>query len=278
MAELTRPFPPGSYPVIVIGSGPGGLQVSYSLRQQGVRHAVLSADPAPGGMFRRWPFFQRLLSWTKPYAPVARGTRAYERYDWNSLLGEEEGTRAIAPTLMDGTSYFPSRPEMEANLAAFADRTALEVRYDCAGPRRGSWMARMARTGSRSRPSTAATRAGPWSWPSASPSRTSRPGSGWSTPTTTPTCDRPRPTPGVGWSSSASRTPGSSWPTACSPGRASSCWCRRRTPSSRSTRTRWSGSGRATCSRTRTTCWAAGCRSWTRRSIGSSATTTGRWP
>ena len=28
MAELTRPFPPGSYPVIVIGSGPGGLQVA----------------------------------------------------------------------------------------------------------------------------------------------------------------------------------------------------------------------------------------------------------
>ena len=91
MAELTRPFPPGSYPVIVIGSGPGGLQVSYSLRALGVPHAVLSADPAPGGMFRRWPFFQRLLSWTKPYAPVERGSRAYERYDWNSLLGEETG-------------------------------------------------------------------------------------------------------------------------------------------------------------------------------------------
>ncbi len=26
-------------------------------------------------MFRRWPFFQRLLSWTKPYAPVARHPR-----------------------------------------------------------------------------------------------------------------------------------------------------------------------------------------------------------
>jgi len=35
----------------------------------GVEHAVLSADPAPGGMFRKWPFFQRLLSWTNPYAP-----------------------------------------------------------------------------------------------------------------------------------------------------------------------------------------------------------------
>jgi thioredoxin reductase len=32
---------------------------------------------------------------------------------------------------MDGTSYFPSRPEMEANLSLFAERTRLEVRYDC---------------------------------------------------------------------------------------------------------------------------------------------------
>jgi thioredoxin reductase len=131
MAELTRPFPPGSYPVIVIGSGPGGLQVAYSLRSLGVTPAVLSADPAPGGMFRRWPFFQRLLSWTKPHAPAERGTPAYERYDWNSLLGDEPATCALAPTFMDGTSYFPSRPEMEANLAAFADRAAIDIRYDC---------------------------------------------------------------------------------------------------------------------------------------------------
>jgi thioredoxin reductase len=131
MAELTRPFPPGEYPVVVVGSGPGALQVSYSLGQLGVRHAVISADPAPGGMFRRWPFFQRLLSWTKPHAPVERGTRAYERYDWNSLLGETPETRAIQPELMDGTSYFPSRPEMEANLVAFADRAGVAIRYDC---------------------------------------------------------------------------------------------------------------------------------------------------
>jgi thioredoxin reductase len=137
MAELTelpgtaRPFPPGDYPVVVIGSGPGALQVSSSFRQLGIAHAVISADPAPGGMFRRWPFFQRLLSWTKPHAPVERGTRAYERYDWNSLLGETRETRAIQPELMDGTSYFPSRPEMEANLVAFTERSGLDVRYDC---------------------------------------------------------------------------------------------------------------------------------------------------
>jgi thioredoxin reductase len=132
MAELSeRPFPPGDYPVVVVGSGPGGLQVSYALRRLGVEHALISADEAPGGMFRRWPFFQRLLSWTKPYAPYAHGTRAYERYDWNSLIPEEDEHRAIQPRFMDGSSYFPSRPEMEAALVAFAARTAIAVRQDC---------------------------------------------------------------------------------------------------------------------------------------------------
>jgi thioredoxin reductase len=131
MAELSAPFPPGEYPVVVVGSGPGALQVSYSLRHLGVDHAVISADPSPGGMFRRWPFFQRLLSWTKPHAPAPRGSRAYERFDWNSLLGEEPETRALQPALMDGTSYFPSRPEMEANLVAFTERAALQVRHGC---------------------------------------------------------------------------------------------------------------------------------------------------
>ncbi len=131
MAELSAPFPPGEYPVVVVGSGPGALQVSYSLRRNGVDHAVISADPTPGGMFRRWPFFQRLLSWTKPHAPAQRGSRAYERYDWNSLLGEDPETRAIQAGLMDGTSYFPSRPEMEANLAAFAERAGVAVRQGC---------------------------------------------------------------------------------------------------------------------------------------------------
>jgi thioredoxin reductase len=126
-----RPFPPGEYPLVIVGSGPGALQLSYTLRRLGVDHAVISGDPAPGGMFRRWPFFQRLLSWTKPHAPEPVGTRAYERFDWNSLLAEEKENRALQVGLMDGTSYFPSRPEMELNLATFAERTGFRARYDC---------------------------------------------------------------------------------------------------------------------------------------------------
>ena len=82
-------------------------------------------------MFRRWPHFQRLLSWTKPFAPAPRGSRAYERYDWNSLLAEETEARALQPGLMDGTSYFPSRPEMEQNLGLYADKAVIAIRYRC---------------------------------------------------------------------------------------------------------------------------------------------------
>jgi thioredoxin reductase len=127
-----RPFPPGEYPVVVVGSGPGALQTSYFLSRSGIDHATISADPSPGGMFRKWPFFQRLLSWTKPYAAGAeRQSRAFQRWDWNSLLAIEPELRGIAAEFMDGTSDFPSRPEMEANLAAFAERAGLRVRYGC---------------------------------------------------------------------------------------------------------------------------------------------------
>jgi thioredoxin reductase len=126
-----RPFPPGSYPLLIVGSGPGGLQLSYSLRRLGCDHAVISADDGPGGMFRRWPLFQRMLSWTKPFAPADHRSPEYERYDWNSLLADDAELRGSQADHMDGTSYFPSRPEMEQGLTAFAERAQVKVRYGC---------------------------------------------------------------------------------------------------------------------------------------------------
>ncbi|MQB00901.1 MAG: hypothetical protein GEU78_11525 [Actinobacteria bacterium] len=131
MADVDRPHPPGDYPLVVVGSGPGALQTSYCLTKLGVRHAVISQDDSPGGMFRRFPVFQRLISWSKPYAPVAKNDPGYEWFDWNSLQAEEPENRNLVPTFMDGSSYFPARSEMEQGLVAFAEGTGLSIRYGC---------------------------------------------------------------------------------------------------------------------------------------------------
>ena len=92
---------------------------------------MISRDDGPGGMFRRFPVYQRLISWTKPDAPVARGTREYEWYDHNSLVGDEERHQALTPLFMDREFDLPARPEMESALAEFATRGGVRVRYGC---------------------------------------------------------------------------------------------------------------------------------------------------
>ncbi|HSL65526.1 MAG TPA: NAD(P)-binding domain-containing protein [Gaiellaceae bacterium] len=126
-----RPSAPGAYDVVVVGSGPGGLQAAYFLGRLGLHVAILSADAAPGGAFLKWPIFERLLSWSKPEAPFEWGTREYEWYDHNSLLADEPELRALVPAQMDRDFVVPSRAEMEAGMAAFAGGARLPVRFGC---------------------------------------------------------------------------------------------------------------------------------------------------
>ena len=82
-------------------------------------------------MFQRFPIFQRLISWTKPDAPVERKSREYEWYDHNSLVAEEPDLRALVPGFMKRDFDLPSRQEMLAGLTEFANRAQVEARYGC---------------------------------------------------------------------------------------------------------------------------------------------------
>ncbi len=174
------PFPPGDYPVVVIGSGPGALQVvvlaaggSASITRSSRpirRRAGCSAAGRSSSGCCRGP--------SRTPRPRA-GSRAYERYDWNSLLGEEPG-HAGDPAGPDGRHvvlpvaarrWRPTSPRSRngpASRSATAAAGPATARVDDAGrrPVRG-------RDDRRRR-----TAAGSWSSRSASPSRTRRPGPG----------------------------------------------------------------------------------------------------
>ena len=126
-----RPFPPGDYPLVVVGTGPGGLQASYDLRRWGIDHALISRDEGPGGMFRRFPMFQRLITPSRQHCTVEAGCPAYYRYDWNSIVADEAEHQALVTQFMDSTSYYPARSEIGTALATFAERAGVPARYGC---------------------------------------------------------------------------------------------------------------------------------------------------
>jgi thioredoxin reductase len=131
VAAPEPPFPPGDYDVVVVGSGPGGLQTSYCLSRLGVGHAVLSADDGPGGMFRRLPLFERLISWTHAAADVPHESREFEAHDQNSLVADEPALRGLVSRRISESHRRPSREEMAAGLSAFAEKAGVAVRYGC---------------------------------------------------------------------------------------------------------------------------------------------------
>jgi thioredoxin reductase len=117
--------------VVVVGSGPGGLQVSYGLHRLGIGHAVLSADERPGGMFQRFPLFERLISWTHAGADVLPGTREFELHDQNSLIADEPELAALVASRIAEGQRRPSRDEMVSALETFAAEAGIAIRHGC---------------------------------------------------------------------------------------------------------------------------------------------------
>ena len=264
-----RPFPPGDYPVVVVGSGAGrdpGLVLAAPARDRPCRH--LGRPGARAGCSGAGRSSSACCPGRSRTRRSSAARRAYERYDWNSLLADEPEHRALMPELMDGTSYFPSRPEMEREprdlRRADRDRDPLRLPLDGDPPRGrptgdrfvlettdGEYRAEVLDLRRRRRRAVHAADA---RHRARRPLRRHAAGR-----------DLRRPA-GLHHRQAELRLRARHRPPAS--GRARSSSSRRRRPSCRSTRTRWSASGRATSSRSRITSSAAACRSSTPRSSG----------
>jgi thioredoxin reductase len=108
---------------LIVGAGPGGLQLGYFFARHRRDYAILEAADVAGSFFRTFPRHRRLISINKVH--TGRKDPAVQfRWDWNSLLSDDR-------FLFKGWSeeYFPSADAMVDYLGAFAEHHGLAVRY-----------------------------------------------------------------------------------------------------------------------------------------------------
>ncbi|GAA3795647.1 NAD(P)-binding domain-containing protein [Sphaerisporangium flaviroseum] len=112
---------------LIIGAGPGGLQLSYFLQRAGADYLTLEREAAPGGFFRRFPRHRRLISLNKVHTGEKEPEIAL-RWDWNSLLND-------SPSLMFprySKEYFPDAEDLLRYLSDFQREHELNVRFSTA--------------------------------------------------------------------------------------------------------------------------------------------------
>lgn len=108
---------------VVIGAGPGGLQLGWYLDRRGRDYVILEMAEAPGEFFRTLPRSRTLISFNRVHG-LQDDPEMRLRWDWNSLLCDYE-----MPFGDFSQQLYPDADELIAYLAAFAERYALNIRY-----------------------------------------------------------------------------------------------------------------------------------------------------
>jgi hypothetical protein len=86
---------------VVVGAGPGGLQIGHFLQSAGRDYVILEQHDVAASFFVRYPRWRQLISINKPNTGRSDSFDYNSRHDWNSLLSEESHARrgggAVAP-------------------------------------------------------------------------------------------------------------------------------------------------------------------------------------
>ncbi|RKT08296.1 pyridine nucleotide-disulfide oxidoreductase [Streptomyces sp. 3211.6] len=110
---------------LIVGAGPGGLQVAACLREEGLTYEIVEQGGIPGSFFTTYPRHRQLISSNKRYT----GNDDPEfnlRMDWNSLLSDDPDLRFTRYS----ERYFPAADDMVRYLADFASARELNITYN----------------------------------------------------------------------------------------------------------------------------------------------------
>src|SRR5215467_2072168 len=114
-----------SYDYVIIGAGPGGLQLGYFLHKAQRNYLILEANSSAGSFFKVFPRHRKLISSNKVYTGFA-DPELNLRFDWNSLLSDNE------ELLFKNFSkeYFADADDLVRYFTSYADYYRLNIKYE----------------------------------------------------------------------------------------------------------------------------------------------------
>ncbi len=111
--------------IIIIGAGPGGLQLAYYLEKNNMDYLILEKAAHAGHTFEYFPRHRQLISINKIYTGFD-DNEINLRYDWNSLLSDEH-----APLFKEYTKeYFPDADDIVNYFRDYTTKHKIKVAYD----------------------------------------------------------------------------------------------------------------------------------------------------
>lgn len=113
-----------NFDYLIIGAGPGGLQLGYFLQKAGRNYVILEANRGPGSFFETYPRHRTLISSNKVYTGFD-DPELNLRFDWNSLLSDSE------ELLFKNYSkrYFADADDLVRYFTDYANYYRLNIKY-----------------------------------------------------------------------------------------------------------------------------------------------------
>lgn len=110
---------------VILGGGPGGLQLAYYLEQANQDYIVLDSADIAGNTFAHFPRHRTLISINKRFTG-STDPEFNMRHDWNSLLCDDDQFRFKNYD----KQFFPHADSMVEYMADFVSRFQLKMRYN----------------------------------------------------------------------------------------------------------------------------------------------------
>ena len=109
---------------VIIGGGPGGIQLAYFLQQQKADYIVLERAEVPCSTFQVYPRHRTLISINKRFT----GSNCPEfnmRHDWNSLLCHDDDFRLKNYD----KKFFPHADNLVRYINDYVERYNINMQY-----------------------------------------------------------------------------------------------------------------------------------------------------